>query len=122
MSSNRQQRTNEDIKFALASHLRNVKDPRLQGMLSITGVEATKDLRYCKVYISSLEKGSEKDIMKGLRSASGFLRRELASSLSLRYTPELVFVLDNSIERGAEISKLIDSLAADVSGREGSGD
>jgi len=110
MASNRQQRTNEDIQRALASLLRNVKDPRLQGMLSITDVHATKDLRYCKVYISSLEKGNDKEIIKGLKSASGYLRRELGSALSLRYTPELIFELDSSIERGAEISKIINSL------------
>lgn len=111
MASNRQQRTNEDIQRALAMLLRGVKDPRLQGMLSITEVQATKDLRYCKVYISALEKENEKELLKGLHSASGYLRRELASSLSLRYTPELIFELDRSIERGAEISKMIDSLA-----------
>ena len=122
MSSNRQQRTNEDIQRALSSLLRSVKDPRLQGMLSITEVQATKDLRYCKVYVSSLEKGNDKDILKGLRSASGYLRRELASSLSLRYTPELIFELDSSIERGAEITKLINSLGIEKNGDEESGD
>ena len=122
MSSNRQQRTNEDIQRALSSLLRSVKDPRLQGMLSITEVQATKDLRYCKVYVSSLEKGNDKEILKGLRSASGYLRRELASSLSLRYTPELIFELDSSIERGAEITKLINSLGIEKNGDEESGD
>ena len=122
MASNRQQRTNEDIQRALASLMRNVKDPRLQGMLSITDVQATKDLRYCKVYISSLEKGQEKEILKGLRSASGYLRKELGSSLNLRYTPELIFELDSSIERGAEISKLINSLGIEKDGDEVNGD
>ncbi len=111
MSSNRIQRINADIYRTMASLLKNVKDPRLQrSMLSVTEVDTTKDLRYCKVYISSLEKGNEKEILKGLRSAAGFLRHELGTALNLRYTPELIFELDSSIQRGAEISKLLGEL------------
>ncbi|MCF0121617.1 MAG: 30S ribosome-binding factor RbfA [Oscillospiraceae bacterium] len=111
MASNRKQRTNEDIQRVLSSLLRGVKDPRVnQGMLSITGVNATGDLKYCKVYLSVLGLKSEKELMKGLKSASGYLRRELGASLDLRYTPELIFELDHSIEHGAHISKLINEL------------
>jgi ribosome-binding factor A len=110
MVSNKIFRVNEDIQRELSILLRKVKDPRLQGMLSITGVNTTKDLRYAKVYISALRSDEEKEILKGLRSASGFLRRELGAALDLRYTPELVFELDKSIEHGAKISKLLTEL------------
>ena len=111
MASNRIGRTNDDIQRVLSALLRSVKDPRVQqGMLSITRVEATGDLRYAKVFISVLGEFNEKELKKGLKSASGWLRRELGSSLSLRYTPELIFEIDRSIERGAEISRLLSDL------------
>ena len=111
MISNKLQRTNEDILRVLSSLIRNIKDPRInQGMLSITAVETTNDLRFCKVYLSVLGLNSEKEFMKGLKSASGFLRRELGLSLSLRYTPELIFELDKSIEQGAYINGLLSGL------------
>lgn len=111
MASNRIQRTNEDIKYTLSVLLRNIKDPRVnQGMISVTGVQVTGDLKFCKVYVSVLGLNNEKELMKGLRSASGYLRHELGSRLSLRNTPELIFEVDHSIEHGAHISKLLDSL------------
>ena len=111
MASNKIQRINEDIQRELSSLLRNVKDPRLQqGMMSITGVDTTGDLRYSKIYISVLGSFDEKELKKGLKSASGYLRREIGSRLNLRYTPELIFELDPSIERGAHISKLLNEL------------
>ena len=110
MASNRISRINEDIQRVLSELLRSVKDPRVQGMLSITRVDTTGDLRYARVFISALEKGNEKDLQKGLKSASGWLRHELGSRLQLRYTPELVFQLDDSIARGAHISKLLHQL------------
>ena len=79
-------------------------------MVSITRVETTGDLRYSKIYISVLGEVNEKDFKKGLKSASPWLRRELGSALKLRYTPELVFELDKSIEHGAQISKMISEL------------
>ena len=111
MASNKLQRTNEDIQRVLSDLLRSIKDPRVnQGLLSITGVETTGDLRWCKVYLSVLGLSDEKELMKGLKSASGWLRRELSHSLSLRYTPELVFQLDRSIETGAHINSILNSL------------
>ncbi len=104
-------RQNEDITRMLATLIRNVKDPRVnQGMLSIVAVETTGDLRYCNVYLSVLGLKSEKELMKGLKSASGYLRHELGSSLELRYTPELIFHLDKSIEHGAAINKILSGL------------
>ena len=91
--------------------LPTVKDPRLKGcMLSILRCEATNDLRWCKVYISVLGEHDPKELKKGLKSASGFLRSELAHRMTLRYTPELVFVLDDSISYGVHINKLIEDL------------
>ena len=111
MASNKLQRTNEDIQRVLSDLLRSIKDPRVnQGLLSITGVVTTGDLRWCKVYLSVLGLSDEKELMKGLKSASGWLRRELSHSLSLRYTPELVFQLDRSIETGAHINSILNSL------------
>lgn len=111
MASNKIQRINEDIQRVLFSLLRNVKDPRVaQGLISITGVDTTADLRYAKVYISVLGEVEEKELKKGLKSASGYLRRELGQSLSLRYTPELIFEVDKSIAHGAHISKLLNNL------------
>ena len=112
MSTNKINRINDDIQYALANLLRQIKDPRInQGsLLSITRVETTGDLRYSKIYISVLGELNEKDFKKGLKSASSWLRRELGSVLKLRYTPELVFELDRSIEHGAHISKMISEL------------
>lgn len=111
MASNRIGRINEEIQKQLASDLRNLKDPRVQGtMISITHVETTPDLRYAKVYVSFLEEQKAKEALKGLKSASGYLRRELGSALQLRYTPELVWELDDSITYGAHMLELIGSL------------
>ena len=121
MASNKIQRINEDIQRVLSDRLREIKDPRVrQGMASIVAVDTTGDLRLCKVYISVLGLESEKEFMKGLKSASGWLRRELGNTLSLRYTPELVFQLDKSIEYGAHINTVINSL--DISPEEDDGD
>ena len=111
MPSNKLARTNDDIQLVLSKLLREIKDPRInQGMLSVTRVETTGDLKYCKVWISVLGLENEKEFKKGLRSASGWLRRELGNSLKLRKTPELIFELDHSIEYGAHINELINSL------------
>jgi ribosome-binding factor A len=118
MPTHKIQRTNDDIQRVLSALLRNIKDPRVsQGMMSVTAVETTGDLRYSKVYLSVLGLENEKELMKGLKSASGYLRRELGSALSLRYTPELIFELDKSIERGAHISRILDGLDAEADER-----
>ena len=111
MASNRIGRINEEIQKELASLLRNLKDPRVQNtMISITHVETTPDLRYAKVYVSFLEEEKAQDALKGLKSAGGYLRRELGRALNLRYTPELNWALDDSITYGAKMLKLINSL------------
>ena len=111
MASNRIGRINEEIQKELANVIRNLKDPRVQDtMISITRVETTPDLRWAKVYVSFLQADRAKDAIKGLKSAGGYLRRELGRALNLRYTPELVWELDDSITYGAKMLKLINSL------------
>ncbi len=108
MAGYRLDRTNDDIQLVLSELLRSIKDPRInQGMISVTRTETTGDLRYCKVFLSVYGLRSEKELKKGLKSASGWLRRELSKRLSLRYTPELIFELDTSIEHGAHINEII---------------
>ena len=89
-------------------------------MISVTRVETTGDLRYSKIWLSVMGMRDEKEFKKGLKSASGWLRRELGSAMNLRYTPELVFEIDHSIEYGAHISQLINSL--DIKQDEGESD
>ncbi|MBR5343327.1 MAG: 30S ribosome-binding factor RbfA [Oscillospiraceae bacterium] len=111
MPSNKLARTNDDIQRVLSAKLREIKDPRVQqGMISVTRVETTGDLRYAKVWLSVLGMENEKEFRRGLKSAGGWLRRELGQSLELRYVPELVFEIDHSIEYGAHISQMIQSL------------
>lgn len=112
MATNKLFRTNDDIQFALSKLLRSIKDPRVNqgGMLSITRVDTTGDLRYSKIYLSVLGKVDEKELLKGIKSAAPWLRRELGAALKLRYTPELIFELDKSIEHGAYINTLISNL------------
>ena len=115
MASNRIGRINEEIQKELANLLRNLKDPRVQNtMISITRVETTPDLRYAKVYVSFLEEAKASDALKGLKSAGGYLRRELGRALNLRYTPELNWELDDSITYGAKMMKLINSLGVET--------
>ena len=111
MSSNRINRINEEIQKELSALLRTVKDPRVQDtMISITRVETTPDLRYTKVYVSFLQEERVKDAMAGLKSAAGYLRRQLGHNLQLRYSPEIVWSEDDSITYCARMLKLINSL------------
>ena len=119
MPSHNLERTNDDIQFVISKLLREVKDPRvLQGMISVTRVETTGDLRYSKIWLSVLGLKDEKELRRGLRSASGYLRKELGNSMKLRYTPELVFEIDHSIEYGAHINEVINSLEINHDGDE----
>ena len=111
MSTNRINRINEEIQKELSALLRTVKDPRVQDpMISSTRVETTPDLRYTKVYVSFLQEERVKDAMAGLKSAAGYLRRQLGHNLQLRYSPEIVWSEDDSITYGARMLKLINSL------------
>ena len=84
-----------------------MKDPRVHGLVSITAVDTTPDLRYSKIYVSVLDKSDVSEVVKGLKSAGGYLRRELGAALKLRYTPELQFVEDDSIGKGAHILSML---------------
>lgn len=107
MASNRIGRINEEIQRELSALIRTVKDPRVHGLVSITAVDTTSDLRYSKIYVSVLDKSDVSEVVKGLKSAGGYLRRELGAALKLRYTPELQFVADDSIGKGAHILSLL---------------
>ncbi len=107
MASNRIGRINEEIQRELASLIPNVKDPRVSGLISVTAVDTTPDLRYAKIYISVLDKSDCAQVLKGLKSAAGYLRRELGHALHLRNTPELTFVRDDSIDQGAHILDML---------------
>ena len=107
MASSRIGRINEELQRELASLIPNVKDPRVSGLISVTAVDTTPDLRYAKIYISVLDKSDCAQVLKGLKSASGYLRRELGHALQLRYTPELTFVRDDSIDQGAHILDML---------------
>ena len=107
MASNRIGRINEEIQRELSALIRTVKDPRVHGLVSITAVDTTSDLRYSKIYVSVLDKSDVSEVVKGLKSAGGYLRRELGAALKLRYTPELLFVEDDSIGQGAHILSLL---------------
>ena len=113
-------RINAEVQKELRSILRmEIKDPRIAAMTSVTGAQVAPDLKTCKVYISVLgDDRAKEDTLRGLRSAEGFIRRLLARNLNLRNTPELSFVLDQSIEYGVHMSKLIDEVVE----KEGGGD
>lgn len=109
-------RVSSDIRMALSELLRTVKDPRVSQMLSIVKLDVSGDMSYATVYISAIE-GSEKtaESVKALnKSAAGYLRRQLGSSLHLRKVPQLRFVADASIEKSAEISRIIDSFGSEA--------
>ena len=111
MASNRIGRINEEIQRELSELIRNLKDPRVQTIVSITHLDTTPDLRSSKIYISVLEESRQQEVLKGLKSAGGWLRRELGARLQLRYTPELVFTLDDSLKYGAHMFDLLSKLS-----------
>ena len=108
MANNRINRINEEIQKELSALIPTLKDPRVQGgMVTVTHVDTTTDLRWCRVYVSVLDKSRERDVVRGLKSAAGWLRRELGQAVQLRYTPELQFAADDSIEHGAHILEML---------------
>ena len=107
MASNRIGRINEEVQRELAALIPTVKDPRVTGMISVTAVDVTQDLKYAKVYISVLGKEDSSQVLKGLKSAAGYLRRELGRALNLRHTPELTFFQDDSMAKGARILEML---------------
>jgi len=112
MGKVRNNRVAEEIKRELANIIRTeLKDPRVQGLLSITGVQVTGDLRYAEIFISFLgDKEEQKQVLDTLKKAAGFMRNELGKRIRLRYVPELLFKFDNSMEYGARISAILTQL------------
>ena len=106
-------RVNAEVHKELAEIIRNgIKDPRIQPMTSVTAVEVAPDLKTCMAYISVLgDAEAKKDTLAGLRSAESYIRRQLAKTVNLRNTPEIRFILDESIEYGVTMSKLIDEVS-----------
>lgn len=105
-------RINGEVLKELSDIIRSeIKDPRINPMTSVVSVEVAPDLKTCKAYISVLgDEQSQKDTIIGLKSAEGYIRRELARTVNLRNTPEIKFILDQSIEYGINMSKLIDEV------------
>lgn len=109
-------RINMEVQRELSEIIRgDVKDPRIHPMTTVVSVEVTPDLKYCKAYISVLgNEESAKATIQGLKSAEGYIRRELARRVNLRNTPEIKFILDQSIEYGVAMSHLIDEVTKDL--------
>ena len=109
-------RINMEVQRELSQMIRSeIKDPRIHPLTSVVAVEVTPDLKYCKAYISVLgDEEAGKATIEGLRSAASFVRRELAHRVNLRNTPEIKFILDQSIEYGVNMSKLIDEVTKDL--------
>lgn len=109
-------RVNTEVQRELGTILRGgIKDPRVAPWTSVVAVEVAPDLKTCRAYISVLgDKKAQEDTIKGLKSAEGFIRRELARTLNMRNTPEIKFVLDQSIEYGVEMSKKIHDVTKDL--------
>jgi ribosome-binding factor A len=105
-------RINAEVQRELSNIIRGeIKDPRIHPLTSVVAVEVAPDLKTCKAYISILgDKESQKDTLDGLRSAEGYIRNQLARTINLRNTPKITFVLDQSIEYGVNMSKLIDDV------------
>ena len=117
-------RINGEVQRELSQIIRNeIKDPRIAMMTSVTAVEVAPDLKTCKAYISVLgDEKAKEDTIAGLRSAEGYVRRLLAKNVNLRNTPEIQFVLDQSIEYGVTMSKLIDEVNRDSHEKDGGAD
>ena len=120
-NSTKNRRVSEEGAHELSSIIRELKDPRIAPLTSVVEAVVAPDLKTCKAYISVYgDEQEKKDTMAGLRSAEGFIRRELAHTLNLRNTPEITFIFDGSIERGVAMSKRIDEvMAAERAARDG---
>jgi len=112
MATNRIGRISSEYAKALSEVMRTLKDPRIRGMVSITRCDVTGDLRYANVFISvyGATEAEKKDVLKGLKSAAGYLRREVSRKVDLRAAPEPVFSLDDSIKRGTDILSVLNTL------------
>lgn len=114
MANYRRERVNDSVAQEVSLILRDVKDPRVSdGMITVTGADVTADLKYAKIFYSSYA-GDDKETARGLRSAAGFIRGQLAHRLNMRATPELTFVYDESVRHGAHIAQLLNEIGAET--------
>ena len=111
MSSFRIDRISEEVRHAIDAIIREMNDPRITGTYAVTRADVTRDLRYAKVYVSILEEDKADDMIKALKKAAGFIRRELGTRVDLRYTPELLFEQDRNIAYGVHISQVLKEIA-----------
>ena len=120
MSYQRIDRISEQVRHEVDRIIREeVSDPRVAGTFSITRAEVTRDLRYAKIYVSILEDDKREDLMKALKSASGFIRRSLGKNMLIRYAPELQFISDQNIAYGVHIAKMLADAQANASDEQG---
>lgn len=111
MANYRRDRINDEMLKEVAMVLREVKDPRVQkAFVSVTAAEVTPDLKYAKIYYSFLGDSDPKEVQKGLKTAAGFIRGQIAKRMNLRITPEFTFIHDNSIKHGAHIATLLEGI------------
>jgi ribosome-binding factor A len=124
MNIKRINRISEEVRKTVSELLtREIKDPRIDPMTSITKVDVTRDLRYANIYVSVLgDKEVKEDTLKGLESAKGFIRKEIGNKIDLRYVPEPIFHLDETIEQGLYMSKLIEKVNKEDEEKRGSSD
>lgn len=107
-NSNRMDRVNEELKKEISQIIdKDLKNPNITGIISVTKVKTSPDLKYARVYISLLNCKSKKNTLEGLKNASGYIRTEIAKRVNLRYTPELVFEIDDSMEYGDRIENIL---------------
>ena len=115
MAGYRRGRVNEELSRELSSIIREVKDPRVsKALVSITSADVTADMKYAKIYFSCIGNVDKSEVKKGLESASGFIRKQVALRLNLRQTPQLSFISDDSIEYGANINRLLKQVEDDL--------
>ncbi|MBO4924971.1 MAG: 30S ribosome-binding factor RbfA [Clostridia bacterium] len=111
MSSFRIDRISEEVRHAIDAIIREMNDPRITGTYAVTRADVTRDLRYCKVYVSVLEDDKADEMVKTLKKAAGYIRRELGARVDLRYTPELLFERDRNIAYGVHIAQVLREVA-----------
>ena len=111
MANFRIDRISEEVRHAIDAIIREMNDPRICGTYCVTRADVTRDLRFAKVYVSVLEEEKAPDLIKALKNAAGFIRRELGRRVDLRYTPELIFERDQNIAYGAHIAQVLREVA-----------
>lgn len=113
-NTNRMDKVNEEFKRELSKIIaQDLKNPNITGLISVTKVKTSSDLKTARVYISILGSKSKKNTYEGIKNAAGFIRTQLAQRVNLRYTPELIFEIDESLEYGAKIDKILQNIKSE---------